>query len=112
SYHLIRYIPLYSRSDIHPFIHSSFYYSRDHRHLHSFPTRRSSDLTPTNANSFKLAAPPIYAALPVVSALAYSPDGKILAVSGYQDRKSTRLNSSHRTISYAVFCLKKKNIKI
>src|SRR5437867_11749743 len=29
------------------------------------------------------------------------------------DRKSTRLNSSHRTISYAVFCLKKKKkIKI
>src|SRR6266705_3108096 len=27
------------------------------------------------------------------------------------DRKSTRLNSSHRTISYAVFCLKKKNTK-
>src|SRR5437867_5188559 len=27
------------------------------------------------------------------------------------DRKSTRLNSSHRTISYAVFCLKKKNNK-
>src|SRR5207248_6382260 len=26
-----------------------------------------------------------------------------------QDRKSTRLNSSHRTISYAVFCLIKKN---
>src|SRR5437867_10610988 len=26
------------------------------------------------------------------------------------DRKSTRLNSSHRTISYAVFCLKKKSI--
>src|SRR5207248_8332022 len=26
----------------------------------------------------------------------------------YKDRKSTRLNSSHRTISYAVFCLKKK----
>src|SRR5438094_7142199 len=25
-----------------------------------------------------------------------------------EDRKSTRLNSSHRTISYAVFCLKKK----
>src|ERR1039457_1381214 len=25
------------------------------------------------------------------------------------DRKSTRLNSSHRAISYAVFCLKKKN---
>src|SRR5207248_1452838 len=29
-----------------------------------------------------------------------------------RDRKSTRLNSSHRTISYAVFCLKKKTIKI
>src|SRR5207248_9620579 len=28
-----------------------------------------------------------------------------------RDRKSTRLNSSHRTISYAVFCLKKKNKK-
>src|SRR5947199_3329800 len=27
-----------------------------------------------------------------------------------QDRKSTRLNSSHLGISYAVFCLKKKNI--
>src|SRR5256885_11977275 len=26
-----------------------------------------------------------------------------------QDRKSTRLNSSHLVISYAVFCLKKKN---
>src|SRR5690625_5517771 len=28
-----------------------------------------------------------------------------------KDRKSTRLNSSHVAISYAVFCLKKKNIK-
>src|SRR5437763_16827773 len=28
-----------------------------------------------------------------------------------QDRKSTRLNSSHRCISYAVFCLKKKKLK-
>src|SRR3712207_7270574 len=28
-----------------------------------------------------------------------------------QDRKSTRLNSSHANISYAVFCLKKKNNK-
>src|SRR5207248_9625719 len=28
-----------------------------------------------------------------------------------KDRKSTRLNSSHRTISYAVFCLKKKKKK-
>src|SRR5207248_11799941 len=29
-----------------------------------------------------------------------------------QDRKSTRLNSSHRTISYAVFCLKKKKKRL
>src|SRR5256885_3077906 len=33
-------------------------------------------------------------------------------VIGYLDRKSTRLNSSHLVISYAVFCLKKKNTKI
>src|SRR5437879_7941970 len=32
-------------------------------------------------------------------------------VPGLLDRKSTRLNSSHRCISYAVFCLKKKNKK-
>src|SRR4051794_41478614 len=31
-----------------------------------------------------------------------------LAVEQVQDRKSTRLNSSHPSISYAVFCLKKK----
>src|SRR5258707_11245459 len=31
-------------------------------------------------------------------------------VGGAIDRKSTRLNSSHANISYAVFCLKKKNI--
>src|SRR5215204_7037839 len=31
---------------------------------------------------------------------------------GRQDRKSTRLNSSHTVISYAVFCLKKKNTPI
>src|SRR3712207_7915209 len=29
-----------------------------------------------------------------------------------QDRKSTRLNSSHANISYAVFCLKKKNTSL
>src|SRR5689334_24106289 len=33
----------------------------------------------------------------------------ILAVAAVSDRKSTRLNSSHSSISYAVFCLKKKN---
>src|SRR5688572_32757723 len=36
----------------------------------------------------------------------------MLFVNGYhpRDRKSTRLNSSHSQISYAVFCLKKKKI--
>src|SRR3712207_7723863 len=32
-------------------------------------------------------------------------------VDGREDRKSTRLNSSHANISYAVFCLKKKKHK-
>src|SRR3712207_7159626 len=32
-------------------------------------------------------------------------------VAALGDRKSTRLNSSHANISYAVFCLKKKKIK-
>src|SRR3712207_7992130 len=30
----------------------------------------------------------------------------------HQDRKSTRLNSSHANTSYAVFCLKKKNVRL
>src|SRR5207248_8398636 len=34
-----------------------------------------------------------------------------LLLARQRDRKSTRLNSSHRTISYAVFCLKKKKKK-
>src|SRR5688500_19705606 len=34
-----------------------------------------------------------------------------LILDGARDRKSTRLNSSHLVISYAVFCLKKKNTK-
>src|SRR5207248_8142359 len=38
--------------------------------------------------------------------------GKKAEPRGNPDRKSTRLNSSHRTISYAVFCLKKKKKKI
>src|SRR5699024_12004002 len=36
-------------------------------------------------------------------------DRNVVAVGGRTDRKSTRLNSSHVSISYAVFCLKKKN---
>src|SRR5437773_4206911 len=40
--------------------------------------------------------------------------GKVLGANGpiILDRKSTRLNSSHITISYAVFCLKKKKKKL
>src|SRR5438094_7068082 len=45
--------------------------------------------------------------LPATSGLdATLGDGSATGFSA--DRKSTRLNSSHRTISYAVFCLKKK----
>src|SRR5256885_3083637 len=37
------------------------------------------------------------------------PDLEVLLDRVEKDRKSTRLNSSHLVISYAVFCLKKKN---
>src|SRR5438876_3793167 len=59
--------------------------------------------------------------VPVLRELANTSDGlrafEIADNSGYllcfghpvEDRKSTRLNSSHPSISYAVFCLKKKN---
>src|SRR3712207_8040908 len=48
--------------------------------------------------------------------LEYEPEGLVeqvgdkLGIVERQDRKSTRLNSSHANISYAVFCLKKKKI--
>src|SRR6202171_1080006 len=38
--------------------------------------------------------------------------GNQMKVTGARDRKSTRLNSSHRNISYAVFCLKKKKTSV
>src|SRR5947209_15581721 len=63
--------------------------------LHPFPTRRSSDLSLGYTahlwrHARERAADVIRRALPRI------------------DRKSTRLNSSHANISYAVFCLKKK----
>src|SRR5690242_15959248 len=46
------------------------------------------------------------------ASVALQPDGKVVvagtAYVNAADRKSTRLNSSHMSISYAVFCLKKK----
>src|SRR5262245_64528218 len=91
------------------------------REHHSFPTRRSSDLTGGHSLYVKDGKPTYcynffgleryYArgteAIPpgdhqVRMEFAY--DG------GGVDRKSTRLNSSHLGISYAVFCLEKKNI--
>src|SRR5690348_18417223 len=39
------------------------------------------------------------------------PRARLPAAGPEEDRKSTRLNSSHPSISYAVFCLKKKKIK-
>src|SRR5690625_6171954 len=44
----------------------------------------------------------------VGAGLAFMERFSLLAISGLGDRKSTRLNSSHVAISYAVFCLKKK----
>src|SRR5437879_9785730 len=44
-------------------------------------------------------------ATPLVALWVIAPPRSCLVT----DRKSTRLNSSHRCISYAVFCLKKKN---
>src|SRR2546430_11203335 len=40
--------------------------------------------------------------------LLHLPDGAVLDDDDLLDRKSTRLNSSHSQISYAVFCLKRK----
>src|SRR5438270_9190918 len=50
----------------------------------------------------------IDAAQPVLGVTALLQADEIATMGA--DRKSTRLNSSHSQISYAVFCLKKKNI--
>src|SRR5439155_16261331 len=98
-----------------PYSHSIFFFHRSHPHphLHSFPTRRSSDLHVLHHVHHEprvlgihhgLAADrglPQDVALPVFHARHPRGAGR--------DRKSTRLNSSYVAISYAVFCLKKKN---
>src|SRR3989440_5959375 len=65
-----------------------------------------SSLTPRSlpARARTPAPPPARARLAVSRAAARSPVRALLR----RDRKSTRLNSSHDQISYAVFCLKKK----
>src|SRR5438132_3020225 len=63
---------------------------------------------PISASGFKVVGP----------ALVAGPNGKAQVqwaerrLRGAEDRKSTRLNSSHTVISYAVFCLKKKKKKV
>src|SRR5207253_10792211 len=99
--------------------------SRAPRALPSFPTRRSSDLAPPAASAEpSVDVIPILVSRKVLTAeqaervrraTRMSPQSGEQAViqlgfaSEVQiDRKSTRLNSSHVAISYAVFCLKKK----
>src|SRR3712207_7622516 len=48
-------------------------------------------------------------ALVIGAALFAASSATLLLTESFLDRKSTRLNSSHANISYAVFCLKKKN---
>src|SRR5262245_66533660 len=86
-----------------------------HPDLHSFPTRRSSDLAaardPERIGRIGL----LDADADVDAPLAHQPiaqlrrgDEAAFLAGHRRDRKSTRLNSSHLGISYAVFCLKKK----
>src|SRR5690554_7612322 len=92
-------------------------WSRDHPVLLSFPTRRSSDLTPVFAVGW--AAVPMIFAVKLIAIysiktrqiFSHFRTRKCLTVLlkfRLKDRKSTRLNSSHVRSSYAVFCLKKK----
>src|SRR5438045_9519806 len=76
-----------------------FHASAAHRDLHSFPTRRSSDLAGRVPR--ERVGPP----------LRRDGQGALARDEACIDRKSTRLNSSHLGISYAVFCLKKKKKK-
>src|SRR5206468_5325191 len=105
----------------------SFSRSSDQRHLHSFPTRRSSDLPLCGAGatqrrtSGSLTRPYIPRTERIQNLATATPARaaggdetrdfrSTVCVGGApaRDRKSTRLNSSHDQISYAVFCLKKK----
>src|SRR5206468_12834424 len=91
-----------------------FYALRVHRDLHSFPTRRSSDLERRGVaprvvrhRAAAVGVDHVERALHQVAERVRElrPVARVEAL----DRKSTRLNSSHDQISYAVFCLKKKS---
>src|SRR5690349_23677374 len=81
----------------------------DHRALHSFPTRRSSDLSEESlvVGEEVVEVDRGQGATRARDRSQVVPEGLVLHLCS-QDRKSTRLNSSHVEISYAVFCLKKK----
>src|SRR5699024_12616551 len=83
---------------------SMFVCASYHLVLHSFPTRRSSDLA---HGGLEHQDPHHHVRGEVLDPTA-STDARRPALLRAQDRKSTRLNSSHVSISYAVFCLKKK----
>src|SRR5688572_32036851 len=70
-----------------------------------FPSRRSSDLT---ASKFALELQKAKEELATNEQQLQTHE----TAYGNRDRKSTRLNSSHSQISYAVFCLKKKKKKL
>src|SRR5690606_41078215 len=93
---------------------------RCRRLLSSFPTRRSSDLPCATCATILLAVrhPDIEVALRHAlqrgghSVMTAANRGDVLPALYSEDRKSTRLNSSHVKISYAVFCLKKEKNQI
>src|SRR5207245_9107472 len=86
------------------------------RALPSFPTRRSSDLSVARPRRPRTARRPSYARGDrrpgggrEAARVARGRTGRVHRIGRVgRDRKSTRLNSSHGSISYAVFCLKKK----
>src|SRR5437899_9296240 len=78
--------------------------------LHSFPTRRSSDLAYARAIVASIAANRGHVE-PALEIAGHGRAAFAFVANGNRDRKSTRLNSSHLGISYAVFSLKKTMTK-